>query len=185
MVLHQNGHWVSHVDDGTKILLDEPEMPRRWYNVVPDLPSPPPPVLHPGTHQLFGPDELASLWPKELILQEVGHERYVVIPWEVLEVYRLFRPSPLYRARRLERALGTPARIYYKYEGVSPSGSHKPNTAVPQAYYNARQASGGSRPIPAPGSGAARWPSPARSSASTARSGWCAPPMTRNRTGAR
>ena len=121
-----------------KILLDESEMPTRWYNVIPDLPSPPPPPLHPGTLQPVGPDDLAPLFPMDLILQEVTQDRYVDIPDEVLDVYRLWRPSPLYRAHRLERALGTPARIYYKYEGVSPAGSHKPNTAVPQAFYNAR-----------------------------------------------
>jgi tryptophan synthase beta chain len=121
----------------TKILLDESELPTRWYNLVPDLPAPPPPVLHPGTLQPIGPDDLAPLFPMALIEQEVTAERYVDIPPEVLEVYRLWRPSPLFRAHRLEKALGTPARIYYKYEGVSPAGSHKPNTAVPQAYYNA------------------------------------------------
>ncbi|GID27740.1 tryptophan synthase beta chain [Paractinoplanes brasiliensis] len=124
-------------DAATKILLSEEEMPRSWYNIVPDLPSPPPPVLHPGTLQPVGPDDLAPLFPMALIEQEVTTERYVTIPEEVLDVYRLWRPSPLFRARRLERALGTPAKIYYKYEGVSPAGSHKPNTAVPQAYYNA------------------------------------------------
>jgi tryptophan synthase beta chain len=124
-------------DARTKILLDEGEMPRRWYNLIPDLPAPPPPVLHPGTLQPVGPDDLAPLFPMALIAQEVTSDRYVDIPEEVLDVYRLWRPSPLVRARRLERALGTPARIYYKYEGVSPAGSHKPNTAVPQAYYNA------------------------------------------------
>jgi tryptophan synthase beta chain len=113
-------------------------MPTRWYNVIPDLPSPPPPPLHPGTLQPVGPDDLAPLFPMDLILQEVTGESYVDIPDEVLDVYRQWRPSPLYRAHRLERALGTPARIYYKYEGVSPAGSHKPNTAVPQAYYNAK-----------------------------------------------
>ncbi|WP_250030177.1 TrpB-like pyridoxal phosphate-dependent enzyme [Paractinoplanes maris] len=124
-------------DDATKILLSESEMPTSWYNIVPDLPSPPPPVLHPGTLQPIGPDDLAPLFPMALIEQEVTTERYVTIPPEVLEVYRLWRPSPLFRAHRLEKALGTPAKIYYKYEGVSPAGSHKPNTAVPQAYYNA------------------------------------------------
>ncbi|MCU7726364.1 TrpB-like pyridoxal phosphate-dependent enzyme [Actinoplanes sp. KI2] len=124
-------------DDATKIQLSESEMPRRWYNIVPDLPGPPPPVLHPGTLQPVGPDDLAPLFPMALIEQEVTAERYVDIPEEVLDVYRLWRPSPLYRARRLEKALGTPAKIYYKYEGVSPAGSHKPNTAVPQAFYNA------------------------------------------------
>jgi len=121
----------------TKITLDESEIPRRWYNVTADLPSPPPPVLHPGTHQPVGPDDLAPLFPMPLILQEVTTDRFVDIPDEVLDVYRLWRPSPLYRAHRLERALGTPAKIFYKYEGVSPAGSHKPNTAVAQAYYNA------------------------------------------------
>ncbi|WP_250006186.1 TrpB-like pyridoxal phosphate-dependent enzyme [Actinoplanes sp. M2I2] len=124
-------------DDVTKILLSESEMPTSWYNIVPDLPSPPPPVLHPGTMQPVGPDDLAPLFPMAIIEQEVTTERHVTIPPEVLEVYRLWRPSPLYRAHRLEKALGTPAKIYYKYEGVSPAGSHKPNTAVPQAYYNA------------------------------------------------
>src|SRR3954470_18504978 len=121
----------------TKILLEESELPRRWYNLLADLPSPPPPVLHPGTRQPVGPDDLAPLFPMDLILQEVTSDSYVDIPQDVLDVYKLWRPSPLYRARRLERSLGTPARIYYKYEGVSPAGSHKPNTAVPQVYYNA------------------------------------------------
>jgi tryptophan synthase beta chain len=121
----------------TKITLDESEIPRQWYNVIPDLPSPPPPPLHPGTLQPVGPGDLAPLFPMALIAQEVTADSYVPIPDEVLDVYRLWRPTPLYRARRLEKALNTPARIYYKYEGVSPAGSHKPNTAVPQAYYNA------------------------------------------------
>jgi tryptophan synthase beta chain len=125
------------MSDDTKILLSESELPDRWYNVVPDLPSPPPPPLHPGTHEPVGPDDLAPLFPMALIGQEVSTESYVEIPDAVRDVYRLWRPSPLYRARRLEEALGTPARIYYKYEGVSPPGSHKPNTAVAQAYYNA------------------------------------------------
>jgi tryptophan synthase beta chain len=120
----------------TKILLDESEQPTQWYNLLADLPVPPPPVLHPGTLQPVGPDDLSPLFPMELIGQEVTTERYVDIPGAVLDVYRLWRPSPLFRAHRLEKALGTPARIYYKYEGVSPAGSHKPNTAVPQAYYN-------------------------------------------------
>ncbi|MEU5882298.1 TrpB-like pyridoxal phosphate-dependent enzyme [Spirillospora sp. NPDC047279] len=110
-----------------------------WYNVVPDLPAPPPPPLHPGTREPVGPDDLAPLFPMDLIAQEVTTDPFVEIPEEVREVYRLWRPTPLVRARRLERALGTPARIYFKYEGVSPVGSHKPNTAVPQAFYNARQ----------------------------------------------
>jgi tryptophan synthase beta chain len=122
----------------TKVLLDESEQPTRWYNLLHDLPTPPPPVLHPGTLLPVGPDDLAPLFPMELIMQEVSTEQYIDIPGAVLDVYRLWRPSPLYRAHRLEKALDTPARIYYKYEGVSPAGSHKPNTAVPQAYYNAQ-----------------------------------------------
>jgi tryptophan synthase beta chain len=125
-------------DVPTKVLLDESRMPTQWYNLVPDLPAPPPPPLHPGTLQPVGPEDLAPLFPMDLILQEVSQDRYVDIPGEVLDVYKLWRPSPLYRAHRLEKALGTPAKIYYKYEGVSPAGSHKPNTAVPQAYYNAK-----------------------------------------------
>ena len=125
--------------DKTKYLLDESDLPTQWYNVIADLPAPPPPPLHPGTGQPVGPDDLAPLFPQALIMQEVTGERYVDIPGEVLDVYRLWRPSPLFRARRLERALDTPARIYYKYEGVSPVGSHKPNTAVPQAFYNAAE----------------------------------------------
>jgi tryptophan synthase beta chain len=120
----------------TKILLSERDLPEQWYNIAPDLPSPLPPPLHPGTHQPIGPEALAPLFPMDLILQEVSQERYLPIPAEVREVYKLWRPTPLIRAVRLERALGTPAHIYYKYEGVSPAGSHKPNTAVPQAYYN-------------------------------------------------
>jgi tryptophan synthase beta chain len=122
----------------TKILLTEAEQPTQWYNVIADLPTPPPPVLHPGTLEPVGPDDLAPLFPMDLIAQEVTPDRYIDIPGAVLDVYRLWRPSPLYRAHRLEKALDTPARIYYKYEGVSPAGSHKPNTAVPQAYYNAQ-----------------------------------------------
>lgn len=120
----------------TKITLDESEMPTQWYNIIPDLPSPPPPPLHPGTHQPVGPADLAPLFPMDLILQEVSSDSYIDIPGEVLDVYRTWRPSPMFRARRLEKLLDTPARIYYKYEGVSPAGSHKTNTSVPQAYYN-------------------------------------------------
>jgi tryptophan synthase beta chain len=123
----------------TKFVLDEADMPTQWYNVVADLPEPPPPPLHPGTGEPVGPDDLAPLFPMALIMQEVSADRFIPIPEEVQEVYRLWRPSPLFRAHRLEKALGTPARIYYKYEGVSPVGSHKPNTAVPQAYYNAAE----------------------------------------------
>jgi tryptophan synthase beta chain len=127
------------VGEPTKILLDEADLPRHWYNIVPDLPAPPPPPLHPATFEPVGPADLAPLFPAALIAQEVTTERFVAIPDEVRDVYRLWRPAPLYRAHRLERALGTPARIYYKYEGVSPAGSHKPNTAVPQAFYNAEE----------------------------------------------
>ncbi|MEY4380308.1 MAG: hypothetical protein RLZZ378_711 [Actinomycetota bacterium] len=127
---------MANAKDFTKILLDESEMPTQWYNLIADLPTPPPPPLHPGTLQPVGPQDLAPLFPMDLIMQEVTTERYVDIPGEVLDVYKSWRPSPLYRARRLEKALKTPARIYYKYEGVSPAGSHKPNTAVPQAFYN-------------------------------------------------
>lgn len=122
----------------TKITLPESEIPTHWYNIVADLPTPPPPVLHPGTHEPVGPDDLAPLFPMDLILQEVATDRFIEIPEEVRDVYRLWRPSPLYRAHRLEQLIGGPARIYYKYEGVSPVGSHKPNTAVAQTYYNAK-----------------------------------------------
>ncbi|MCC7010026.1 MAG: TrpB-like pyridoxal phosphate-dependent enzyme [Acidobacteria bacterium] len=122
--------------DSIKYVLDESQIPTHWYNIAADLPAPLPPVLHPGTLQPLGPDDLAPLFPMSLIMQEVATEREIEIPEPVREVYRQWRPSPLFRARRLERALQTPARIYYKYEGVSPAGSHKPNTAVPQAFYN-------------------------------------------------
>ena len=121
-----------------KVILDEKEMPTRWYNILHDLPTPPPPYLHPATGQPVGPADLLALFPMDPTEQEVTTAQYVDIPPEVLDVYRLWRPSPLYRAHRLEAALGTPARIYYKYEGVSPAGSHKPNTSVPQAFYNAK-----------------------------------------------
>ncbi len=119
-----------------KYLLDERDIPTHWYNIAADLPVPPPPPRHPATGQPCSADDLRPLFPEALIAQEMSAEREVAIPEEVRDILRLWRPSPLYRARRLERALDTPARIYYKYEGVSPAGSHKPNTAVPQAYYN-------------------------------------------------
>ncbi len=122
--------------DTIKYLLSEEQIPRTWYNVMADLPSPPPPPLHPGTLKPLGPDDLAPLFPMALIMQEVSAEREIEIPGPVREIYKQWRPSPLYRARRLEKVLGTPAKIYYKYEGVSPAGSHKPNTAVAQAFYN-------------------------------------------------
>jgi tryptophan synthase beta chain len=123
----------------TKFVLDESRIPRSWYNIAADLPVPPAPPLHPGTHQPIGPDDLAPLFPMALIGQEVSGEREIEIPEPVRDAYRLYRPSPLYRAHRLERALDTPAHIYYKYEGVSPAGSHKPNTAIPQAFYNQQE----------------------------------------------
>lgn len=120
----------------TKYLLEESQMPKAWYNLQADLPVPLPPVLHPGTMQPVGPDDLAPLFPMALIQQEVTTEREIDIPEPVQDIYKLWRPAPLYRAHRLEKALGTPAKIFYKYEGVSPAGSHKPNTAIPQAFYN-------------------------------------------------
>ena len=123
----------------TKFILDESRIPRAWYNIVPDLPLPPAPVLHPGTGQPIGPTDLAPLFPMALIAQEVSAEREIEIPGPVRDAYRLYRPSPLYRAHRLERALDTPAHIYYKYEGTSPAGSHKPNTAIAQAFYNQQE----------------------------------------------
>jgi tryptophan synthase beta chain len=114
-------------------------MPKSWYNIQADLPKALPPVLNPGTMQPVSPDDLAPLFPMELILQEVSTERDIEIPQPVQDVYKLWRPAPMFRAHRLEKALGTPAKIFYKYEGVSPAGSHKPNTAVPQAFYNAQE----------------------------------------------
>jgi len=122
--------------DTIKYLLDEAHIPKFWYNIMADLPSPPPPVLHPATMKPVGPDDLAPLFPMSLIQQEVSTERDIEIPGPVRDIYKQWRPTPLFRARRLEKALDTPARIYYKYEGVSPAGSHKPNTAVAQAFYN-------------------------------------------------
>ena len=121
--------------DSVKFILDEDEIPKSWYNIVSDLPEPPAPVIHPGTGQPVGPDDLAPLFTMAAIMQEVSAERQIDIPEPVRDIYRQWRPSPLHRAYRLEAALDTPARIYYKYEGVSPAGSHKPNTAVAQAFY--------------------------------------------------
>ena len=120
----------------TKFILKDSEIPKTWYNVMADMPNPPAPVLHPGTGKPIGPDDLAPLFPMALIEQEVTAQRYVPIPEEVRRIYALWRPTPMYRARRLEEAIGTRSRIYYKYEGTSPAGSHKPNTSIPQAYYN-------------------------------------------------
>ena len=124
------------MSDQVKYLLDEEDIPKQWYNIVADLKNPPAPVLHPATGQPVGPSDLEPLFPMEVILQEVSAERYIDIPEPVRDILRQWRPAPLFRARRLEKALDTPARIYYKYEGVSPAGSHKPNTAVAQAFYN-------------------------------------------------
>jgi tryptophan synthase beta chain len=125
--------------ESVKYVLNESDIPEAWYNIQADLPTPLPAVLHPGTKKPIGPADLAPLFPMALIMQEVSTERWIPIPEEVRDIYRQWRPTPLYRARRLERFLDTPARIYYKYEGVSPAGSHKPNTAVPQAYYNKQE----------------------------------------------
>jgi len=122
-----------------KYLLDENDIPKDWYNIMADFKNPPFPPLHPGTMQPCGPEDLAPLFPMELIMQEVSTERYIEIPSALRDVYRQWRPSPLHRARRLEQALDTPAKIYYKYEGVSPAGSHKPNTAIAQAFYNKKE----------------------------------------------
>ena len=122
--------------DQTKFVLQESDIPKAWYNIQADLPFDLPAVLHPGTKQPVGPDDFAPLFPMSLIMQEVSKERWIEIPDPVREVYKIWRPTPLYRAHRLEKALNTPAKIYYKYEGVSPAGSHKPNTAVAQAFYN-------------------------------------------------
>src|SRR2546425_12320693 len=126
-------------ENRTRLRPEERDPPRRWYNIQADLKTPAPAVLHPGTGQPIGPQDLAPLFPMALIQQEVSRERWIAIPDEIRDVYRLWRPSPLYRARRLERVLDTPARIYYKYEGVSPAGSHKTNTAVAQVYYNKQE----------------------------------------------
>src|SRR6266542_1706192 len=139
--------------DSIKYTLAEKDIPQSWYNIASDLPVPPPPVLHPGTGQPIGPADLAPLFPMELIKQEVSTEREIEIPDQVRDIYKLWRPSPLYRARRLERELDTPAHIYYKYEGVSPAGSHKPNTAIAQAYYNKQE---GTRRL-ATETGAGQW----------------------------
>jgi len=125
--------------DPTKFLLAERDIPSVWYNIQADLPERLKPVLHPGTGKPIGPSDLAPLFPMALIEQEVSTVRYFDVPGPILDVYRLWRPTPRYRARRLEKALSTPAHIYYKHEGVSPAGSHKPNTAVAQAYYNQKE----------------------------------------------
>jgi tryptophan synthase beta chain len=173
--------------DTIKYVLPEDRMPTAWYNVQADLPAPLPPVLHPATGQPVGPADLAPLFPMELIKQEVSTERYIEIPEEVQQVYRQWRTTPLFRARRLEKLLDTPARIYYKYEGVSPAGSHKPNTAVPQAYYNKQE--GVRRLVTETGAG--QWGSSlamacaSPSSAWNATSSWSKSASTRSPTAAR
>ena len=122
-----------------KILLNEKDIPEKWYNIVADMENKPLPPLHPGTKEPIGPDALAPLFPMELIKQEVSPEKYIEIPEEVRDIYKIWRPTPLFRATRLEKMLDTPAKIYYKYEGVSPAGSHKPNTAIAQAYFNKQE----------------------------------------------
>ncbi len=127
------------MDNSRKITLSESEIPTHWYNIVHDMPNKPLPPLNPGTGEPIGPEALMPLFPMELIKQEVSQEKYIEIPDQVRDVYSMWRPTPMFRARNLEKMLDTPAKIYYKFEGVSPSGSHKPNTAVPQAYYNAQE----------------------------------------------
>ena len=173
-------------EETTKFLLSERDIPTHWVNVLPDLPGDPLPPLHPGTKEPAGPDDLSPIFPMGLILQEVSQEPEIEIPEQVRDTYKLWRPTPLHRARRLERELDTPARIYYKYEGTSPAGSHKPNTAIAQAFENAQ--AGVSRswsPRPARASGDRRWRSPARSSGSSARCSWSGRATTRSPTGAR
>src|SRR6266571_2608137 len=125
--------------EATKYVLPEAEIPTHWVNLLPDLPGEPLPPLNPGTQEPAGPDDLAPIFPMGLIEQEVSAEPAIEIPDEMRDIYKLWRPTPLLRARRLERALDTPAHLYYKYEGVSPAGSHKPNTAIPQAFYNKQE----------------------------------------------
>ena len=168
-----------------KFLLSERDIPERWVNLLVDLPGDPLPPLNPQTLEPAGPADLTPIFPIGLIEQEVSSEPEVAIPEPVLEAYKLWRPTPLFRARRLERELGTPARIYYKYEGVSPAGSHKPNTAVAQASRMRAPGSSASRPRPERASGARPSPSPAPCSGWTARSSWSAPPTTRSPTDAR
>ena len=124
------------MSDQTRFMLNETDLPKFWYNMIADSPVPPTPVLNPMTKEPVTPDFLSVLFPMELIMQEVSSERYIEIPEEVREIYKLYRPTPLVRARRLEKMLDTPAHIYFKNESVSPVGSHKPNTAIPQAFYN-------------------------------------------------
>jgi tryptophan synthase beta chain len=159
------------------------DLPTTWFNVAPHLAEPLQPPLHPATRQPLGPDDLAPLFPMALIAQEVSTAPYVDIPGEVLDILRLWRPTPLVRAERLEKALGTPARIYYKDESVSPAGSHKPNTAVPQAFYNKAEGTPRLTTEKAPGSGVAPCALLRRSSDWSARSTWSGRPTSRSPTG--
>jgi len=155
-----------------KFLLDESDIPENWYNVVADMPNPPAPPLGPDGKPI-GPEALSAIFPGPIIEHEVSRERWIPVPEPVREIYRQWRPSPMYRALRLEQALGTPARIYYKYEGVSPAGSHKPNTSVAQAYYNHLPACIASPPRPAQASGVPRSRWPGGCSVSRSASTWC------------
>jgi tryptophan synthase beta chain len=161
------------MSEQSKFLLADSQIPSAWVNVLPSLKEPLAPPLNPRTREPLAPQDLLPIFPMELIQQEFSPLPEIDIPGEVMDIYRLWRATPLYRARRLEKALDTPAHIYYKYEGTSPAGSHKPNTAVAQAYYNKRAGMGGWLPKPERGSGAAHSRSPASSSAWSARSTWC------------
>lgn len=130
---------MGRKEDPYRVVLGENEIPDAWYNIMPDLPVPPPPPIHPATREPCTADDLLPLFAEELVKQEVSQERYIEIPEPVMDVYKLYRPSPLHRAYRLEKELDTPAKIFYKNESLSPAGSHKPNTAIPQAYYNKAQ----------------------------------------------
>ena len=166
--------------EAKKIFLPESEMPRQWYNIAADMPTPMEPPLHPGTGQPVGPEDLAPIFPMPLIQQEVSQERFIDIPDEVLEKYLIWRPTPLYRAYALEKYLDTPAKIYFKNEGVSPAGSHKPNTAIAQAYYNKISGTKRISPKPVPASGAAPCPSAVPFSVWNARSTWSRSATSRN-----
>ncbi len=167
-----------------KYVLNEQDMPRKWYNIMADMPTPMEPPLHPGTGQPCGPEDLAPIFPMNLIEQEVSTQPWIDIPEEVLDKYAIWRPSPLYRAHSLEKALDTPARIYFKNEGVSPAGSHKPNTAIAQAYYNKVAGTKKSRRKPGLASGAAPFPCAVHFSALNARCSWLKSHTTRNLTAA-
>ncbi len=165
---NSNGALSQRNGEDYRLVLPESRIPTHWYNIAANLPKSLPAVLHPGTQQPVGPADLAPLFPMALIMQEVSPERHIPIPDAVRDIYRLWRPTPLIRAVRLERALDTPAHIYFKYEGVSPSGSHKLNTSVPQAYYNKLEGTSASPPRRAPASGVRPW----RSRATCSRSPW-------------